>query len=235
MDFQYGASARSYPSLGGDFGAEIGYTQVVWGDHGSSPFYGLIRASLEGSTSGVVNYTDSQITLYPISFLGFGVGHKENDIGYEEFSYYDCSSLRCSGNLVKEYSFSKIAYGYGNILTTFKYTEYRNTYNDETGASKDVAEYEYILAVNPKKEKQAQRSYFLGYKLGEDMVGIASDQHQFLISEKDYQINLAIYQMKIDEFKILVGIGSLQSSDQKPGATVVFKFTQTLAPSFALF
>lgn len=235
VDFKYGANLRSYPSLGGDFVAELGYNQLLWGSSGSGPMYGLIRPSVEGSTSAVVSHYDSNLTFYPISFIGLGAGHKELTSNYEEFTYYDCDSVRCSGNLKKDYSFGKIALGYANLLTTFSYTEYRNTYSDKDNLNQAVSEYEYILVVNPKRENQIQRTYFLGYKLGENLMGMISDQIQFLESEKDYQLNIGIYQTQFGAFKTIFGIGTLQSSDQEPGVVGVLRLSHTLLPSLTLF
>ncbi len=235
FDFNYGASARSYPSLGGDFTLNTGYNIPLWGTPGQGVMYGLVRPSLELSSSVVVYHYDAKVTVYPISFLGLGVGKKELTSKYQEYTYYDCDKTRCEGKLSKEYAFGKLALGYGPFLTTFNYAEFENTYDDENKTNLNVAEYEFILAVNPVEERQIRRNYFAGFKYKGDIIGVVSDQHQFLKSQKDYQLNIAIYQMNFGNIKTVLGMGSLQSTDQKPGAVAVLRFTHVLLPSDALF
>jgi hypothetical protein len=236
FDFQYGTSIRSYPSVGGDINAELGYNQILWGSQGNSPWYGLIRPSIIGSSSAVVSHYDLNITVYPVSFIGFGSGHKEMSSNYSDFTYYDCDKIRCEGSLIKDYSFAKLALGYGHVLTSFTYSEYRNAYSlDEENPSFEVGEYEYILTVTSKNETQIRRTYFAGYKDGDNIFGVVSDQIQFLESRKDYQLNIGIYQFQLGFFKTVIGFGTLQSTDQKPGLVGVLKLTHTLLPSMALF
>ncbi len=235
LDFKYGASARSYPSLSGDVNAQAGYGIPIWGTPGSGTMYGLIRPALDLSSSGVVYSYDANVTVYPISFIGLGVGRKELTSEYSDFTYYECEDIRCKGKLNKEYGFVKLALGYGNIKMVTAYTEFENTYDDEKKTELGVAEYEYILIVNPKEEKQIRRLYYLGYDMGDKSIGLLSDQHQFLESDKDYQLNIGFYQFNLGSFRTTVGIGSLQSSDQKPGVTGIFRISHTLLPSMALF
>ncbi|MBT4790886.1 MAG: hypothetical protein HON90_04895 [Halobacteriovoraceae bacterium] len=235
VDFKYGATARSYPSLGGDAFIDTGYNQILWGDNGQSPLYGLIRPSVTGSSSVVVSTYDAKLTVYPISFIGLGAGHKEVTSEYDEFTYFDCTDVACEGKMFKDYSFGKLALAYGPFLSTFSYSEFRNTYHDDYNTGSSVAEYEYILATQLNNEKQIQRTYFLGYKLGDDLIGLVSDQVQFLESNKDYQLHLAIYQKRIENFKMTFGIGSLHSSDQKPGLNLILRMEHILLPSLALF
>jgi len=234
IDFDYGVSARSYPSIGGSVDAELGYSQLLWGDT-SSPLFGMIRPSVSGSTSAVVYETDSKLTLYPISFIGFGAGQKKVTSEYKEFTYFDCDKVRCEGEMIKDYSFAKMALAYGPLLTTFTYTEFRNSYNDPKDQSRPVGEYTYIIEANPKNEEMVQRQYFLGYKFNEDILGILSEENQFIRSHKNQKLNLVILNQKFENLSVIYGIGSLQSSDIKPGVIGVLKITHTLSKSLALF
>ncbi len=236
VDFKYAASARSYPT-GGSMNAEAGYSQMLWGTAGGDNLmYGLIRPSINYDTSGVVSATDSKITFFPISFIGFGAGHKSYKSTYEDFEYYNCEDeVRCTGDMEKDYNFGKVALALSNILTSYTYTEYRNGYEQVDDNNYGVAEYETVTIANPLNEEVIQRSTFLGYKMGEDLIGLVSDQHHFQRSEKNSQMTLGIYKIRYSMFDILTGIGSFHSSDYDPGAVAILRINHTLLPSMALF
>ncbi len=233
FDFKYEFIARSYP-VGSALNAYLGYNQLLWGDT-SSIWYGLIRPKLEGSTSIVVNHYDANISIYPISFLGYGAGHKEMNSNYDLYSFYNCEEVRCKGILKKDYTFGKIALGYGKLITTFRYQYWRNSYDDLNNEGKGVAEYEYIVIANPEFDDDVQRSYFLGYKIGKDLIGFVSDQHQFQRSKSEYKLNIGIYKLNSGNFSYTLGLGSLQSTEQEAGFTAIINIAHTLAPSLTLF
>ena len=237
FDLSYGGSLRSYPGVGGGINLELGYNQILYGAPGSadSVLAGLIRPSIKGSTSGVVSNYDSRLSFYPLSFLAFGAGHQEYYSQYEDFTYYDCDQVRCTGKISKDYSFGKLALAAGNFIGTFFYKEFRNTYSTDSFPDRPVAEYQYALEVVPRSESEIQRSYFLGYKMGEAYLGFLSDQRQFILSDKDYQLNVGVYQTKISAFKTTFGLGSLQSSDAKPGALFIFRISHQVLPELTLF
>lgn len=237
FDFSYGTSLRSYPGLGGDLNAQVGYNIPLYGQPGpGSPIVsGLIRPSIKGGHSGVVSNYDTRLSFYPLSFIGLGAGRKEYTSNYEDFSYYDCQKIRCKGSLNKDYSFGKIALGLGNFLTTFSYKEFRNNYSSEELNSKPVAEYEFALEVSPKNETEIERTYFIGHKLGESYIGILSTSTEFLSSDKHFQMNIGIYQAGFSIFKVTYGIGNLYSSDIKPGAVGIIRISHQVLPELALF
>jgi hypothetical protein len=237
FDLSYGGSLRTYPSIGGGINLELGYNQVLYGNPGStnSILSGLIRPSMKGSTSGVVSNYDSRLSFYPLSFFAIGAGHEEYNSEYKDFTYYDCEEVRCTGKMSKDYSFGKLALASGSLIATFFYKEFRNTYSTDLFPDRPVAEYQYVLEVVPKNENEVQRSYFLGYKIGDDYLGFLSDQRQFILSEKDYQLNVGVYQTKISVFKTTFGIGSLQSSDTKPGTLIIFRISHQILPELTLF
>jgi hypothetical protein len=237
FDLSYGTSLRSYPGVGGDANLELGYNQVLYGTPGSkeSILSGLIRPSIKGSSSGVVSNYDSRLSFYPLSFIAFGAGHQEYTSEYTDFSYYDCKEVRCTGKIKKDYSFGKIALAAGDFITTFFYKEFRNTYSDDELLNQPVAEYQYALEVAPKNESEVERSYFIGHKFGDDYFGILTVHQQFLESKKDYRLNIAVYQTKLSVFKTTFGLGSLQSSDTKPGAVIILRMTHQVLPELTLF
>ena len=237
FDFKYGSNIRSYPSLGGDLHAELGHNITLWGDtNNNSPLFGLIRTSFNASTSVVVQNYDAKVTLYPISFIGFGAGHKEYDSNYKEFTYYDCEDeVRCKGQMKKDYSFAKIALGAGGFLGTYTYTEYRNSYEKVDERNLGVGEYEHIIIASPEHEKEIQKTSMLAYKLDQDLVGIVHSENRFQNSNKLANLSVAFYRKNFENIYLTLGVGSLHTEDVDPGTIFVLRVHHILIPSKALF
>lgn len=236
FNFSYGANGRSYPSLGGEFETELGYSLPIYGTPGNdNPFFGLAKVSANAGTSFVVNRYGTNFTLYPISFIGLGFGKESYKSDYDKYTYYNCENIRCKGSLNKVYTQGKIAFAYKNLSTSFNYKYFNNEYNDEEGTGLPVAEYQYGLSVNPKEETQVQKSYFLGYKNNDVTYGLVSNNIEFLKSDKRYALNIFIYQFNLGVFSTILGAGTLTSSDVSPSGIVVFKITHQVLKDIALF
>jgi hypothetical protein len=183
----------------------------------------------------VVHRYETNLTIYPISFLGLGGGKQTLNSDYDEFVFYNCEETRCKGQMNKVYTMGKLALGYGPLLSSFTYKHFNNEYNDPTGTGLPVGEYQFALSVNPGEETQVQKSYFLGFKLGDDTIGLVSNNVEFLKSDKNYFLNLGIYQTKFSVFTTVIGAGTLSSSDISPSGVIVLTLTHQVSPSLALF
>lgn len=234
FDFKYGAAARSLPSLGGAFEMNSGYSFKLWGDN-QGPFYGMIRPAINATSSVVVYDYDASITVYPISFIGFGVGHQEMTSEYEEFTWYDCEEVRCTGKMNKDYAFGKLALGYGPLLATYSYAEFRNSYTDPDGTGLPVGEYQWTTTVAPNNETSTRQTYLLGLKLGGDLLAAAADTRKFHVSQQIYKFKALVYRKSMDNLKVTFGVGSQESTETGVGTVVVMQITHILAPSMALF
>ena len=237
FDFKYGAGGRSYPSLGGELTAQAGYNQLIWGDGGKGNIaFGLVRPYIKGGSSVVVSNYEAGITLYPISFLGISAGQRTLQSSYDQFTYYDCEDeTRCEGSMTKDYLQGEFGLGFGPIIMKVLYTHFRNSYSNNTDEENTpVGEYEFVLSVAPRNEIQIQKTYVLGFKYNNDLIGLVSDQHEFLESDKVYNLNLLIYRMKFDPYNLTIGGGTLHSSDIKSDGVVIFNFTHTISPSLSI-
>jgi hypothetical protein len=236
FDLNTSLSGRSDPSLGGSAVIDLGYSLPLWGTPSEgNPMFGIIRASVSARSAVVVTDYDSEITFYPISFIGFGAGQKVMKSEYKEFSYYDCENVRCEGELRKDYKFAKLAFGYGRLISYFKYTDFRNSYTDEDGKNQGVAEYEDVVIASPKNDTNSKQSYFLGFNLGDTQIGFVSDNAKYHDSQQYYKMNLLLYHKKIDKFSYTFGIGGLESSHQTPGTIIIYKLNYEFFQSLALF
>ena len=183
----------------------------------------------------VSNY-EAGITLYPISFLGISAGQRTLQSNYDQFTYYDCEDeTRCKGSMIKDYLQGEFGLGFGSIITKVLYTHFRNSYSYETDEeNKPVGEYEFVLSVAPKNETQIQKTYVVGFKNNNDLIGIVSDQHEFLESDKVFSLNILIYRMKFEPYSLTIGGGTLHSTDIKSNGVVIFNFTHTIAQSLSI-
>lgn len=234
FEFKYGGSARSYPGVGGAMEADFGYSMKLWGDT-SSPWYGMIRPGVKGSSTIVVHDYDTNIYFYPVSFIGFGAGQIKMTSEYNEFQWYDCEEVRCVGTMTKDYLSAKIALGYGRWLVTHSYSEFRNSYSDEDGTLKPVAEYQWTTAVNPLNERSQRKTYLLGYKWDKDLIAVAADYRTYEFSEQFYRFTALIFQKNIEKFSLVIGVGGQDSTETGPGTVMVIRLTHNLLPSMALF
>lgn len=235
-DLSVSVQGRSYPSLSASALVDAGYSVNLWGEpNKSNPLFGLIRTNIKASSSIVVNDYDTSVSFYPISFIGFGAGQKKMKSNYNEFSYYDCEEVRCKGDLTKDYSFGKIAFGYSYLVSSFYYSEFRNQYSDEKNEKKPVAEYEEVILANPDYDKSIKRSYLLGLKVDDTVIAFASDNSEYIESEQYYKMNLLIYRKTNESFNYTFGIGGFESSHQGPGSIFIYKLTYIFSESMALF
>lgn len=235
IDFKYGGSLRSFPGVGGAIEANLGYSQPLWGSQGH-PFSGLIRPSINATHTLVVNDYDAALTFYPVSFLGLYAGHKELYSRYDSFSAHDCESTRCEGNMKKDYLGVKIAFAFKSFLATHSYTEFRNRYNDPSGEGLPVVEYEWVSEVNARDENSIRKNYFTGLKLNnKDIVGFAFDFREFEYSKEYYKFSALIYQLKMSNVNVVMGVGSQESRVSGAGTVFILRLTHVLKPSLNLF
>lgn len=236
FDLSTSLAGKTYPSFGAALTLDLGYNIPIWGEISKSdPWYGMFRIATTAETSSVVYQHDSNITFYPVSFLAIGAGRTEMTSNYNEFSYFDCNKVRCEGTLNKDYAFGKIILAYDNFIANFKYTFSRNTYNDPDSKNLPVAEYADILLVDPLNETSTRRFYIFGYRMDQDILGILSDRKMYHSSGKDSQTNALIYKMGGEKFDSMIGFGSMHSSHQAPGATVLFLFTYKFIENQSIF
>jgi hypothetical protein len=236
FDLSSSISGKSYPSLGGALTLDLGYNLALWGEVSkTNPWYGMIRLSGSAETSSVVYQHDSNITIYPISFIALGAGRTEMTSNYSDFNYFDCDEVRCEGTLKKDYVFGKMILAYDNFIISFKYTFSKNTYDDPDNKKQAVAEYTDIVTVSHTNETSTRRFYFAGYKMDQDILGIMSDRKIYHSSGQESQTNALIYQLGGEAIDTMFGMGSMHSSHQSPGATVLFLMTYKFLANRSIF
>lgn len=240
FDFSAGGALRSYPALGGEFNAESGYNQLLWGD-GPGPdknkvFYGLIRPTLGVSTSAVINNYDARLEFYPISFIGIVKGKVYIKSDFDKFSFYDCEKVRCMGTLERDYTTVKMALGFGPIMMVGSVTMSVNTYSDELNENKPVAEFRFATLAHPDADKMYRSQYVLAYKhSNRGIIGIVAEYTSFSESDQTNNMDLIIYTTKPANTTYVFGIGQFESTNQAHGLITVFQMKTDFIPSDKIF
>lgn len=236
FDLQGNVNARSWPNLSGAAGIDIGYNFDIWGEiNKTNPLYGFMRLEAGFDSSIVVNSADYRFTFYPISFIGLGAGRSELNSNFEEFEYFDCSKVRCSGNLDKDYLFGKMIIAYSNLVASAFYRESRNSYDDSEGENLPVGEYGSVNIVNPGDERSVLQSYFLGYVSGDNSYGLFSEKLEYLKSEQTSELNAVVYREKSESYQYTYGVGSQHSSVEKAQVTIFIDITYEFIKNKAIF
>lgn len=227
---------RSYPGLGGEGFAEAGYNQLLYGDApGKGILYGLVRPSLRVASSAVINSYNAKLEVYPISILGFAAGHQFIKSTFEDFPFYDCDEVRCSGELKKDYVHMRAVLGFGPVVAIGMVEESRNSYNDPDNDDLPVAEFRFAIKANPGSDENVRSQYILGYRLEKDMLAAITEYVYFKESAQFHKLNLLAYVKNGEKTNITYGLGTFESTDQNLGGVAVIRYIYRFSPSFRLF
>lgn len=208
----------------------------MYGDApGKGIFYGLIRPSIKGSTSAVINSYDLKLEFYPISFIGFVVGHQKIQSDFDGFPFFNCDEIRCKGELKRDYVQFRTALGFGPIVAMIMTEESRNIYDDPEDEALPVAEFRFAVRANPDYDEYGRYQYMFGFKDQDQMYALVTEYTYFNKSKQYNKMNLVAYQTKAENSNVIYGIGSFESTDQKKGTIAVVQYVYRFSPSFKLF
>jgi hypothetical protein len=234
FDLSLGTSFRSYPSLGGELNAESGYNILLWGKvDKKKPFYGFIRPALTLASSAVINSYDARIEFNPISFISLVRGYKHISSKYDEFSFYNCEKVRCTGDIKRDYSKLKFALGYAGILTVVELAMYNNEYSGST--NEEVAEFRFATLADPQSDSMYHSRYVLGLKHDSGLYGVMADHTLLNGSGDSYNMDLLIYTTKVDRSLYTFGVGQFYTSHVAKGVIAVFQMKTKFIEGFNLF
>jgi hypothetical protein len=237
FDLTLGAAARTWPAFGPVVDIESGYNMVFWGaGDKKNPLYGLIRPSIKIGSSGVINAYDARFEFYPISFISIAAGHKYIKSEWDEFNFYDCEQVRCTGETRRDYVEFKMAMGFAGVTTVGKVLASRNSYSDPENLSQPVAEFRFAALASPGSDEMYNSQYILGYNAFGGMIGIMADYIKFENSEETYNMDLLIYTHKKNNSTYVWGLGQFISSHWSgKGLIGVFQIKTNFLPTKKLF
>ena len=212
---------------------------LLWGSgpgaNKKNPMYGLLRPTLSGASSVVVNNYDARVELYPISFLGFAAGRRHIQSSFEDFPFYNCEQVRCAGTIDRDYTQVKAAIGFGRFVTMANIIQSKNTYSDEDNEGKPVAEFRFATLANAKEDTMYRSQYVLAYKHSTGLIGIVAEYVKFDESDQTNNMDLLIYTTKSKSTTYVFGVGQFTSTHVAQGLIGVFQMRTDFLPSSKMF
>lgn len=233
FDANIGMQGRTLPALGAEVYGEAGYNLLLWGKKETPKdfLYGLVRPSLGASTSGVVNSVKAELEVFPISILGFSAGRQFLNSNYD-FPFFDCSSVTCQGEYVRNFVESKMVLGYKGwvALGNYKVDTLRSPNKTEP-----MADWRNVILGEPGEEVQIEKKLFVGKFFSNQMVGALIENVQFLGSGERKESFAAVYQMRKDQTNYMIGAGAFHTDQQPMGFQLYFRIHYVALPSLKLF
>jgi hypothetical protein len=180
--------------------------------------YSFLRPNLRLVSSILVNGIQPRLDIYPLSFLGFTVGHtftSRNFMGgknFKRWTGYDCAEVDCNGWLGSSFVESKLKFGYANFFgALLLQRSWITAHESRTEINHPLSyEPESGLLVNSVYDSAFQGWLSVGYKFGEDSSLALKIRRIHWESSQTHQLStLVIYQKALYEnwnFGIEAGI-----------------------------
>ena len=247
FDLEYGTQFRSYPALGGEFFFQSGKSFALWGSPStekSNPWFGLLRFSVGGATSAVVNNGFAQVEFFPISFVGLAAGRQITRSDFD-FPFFDCSELYCRSTI--EHNFVQLKTGlslWRFIVLGSSRTELMRRTDEVTHSDPDkedelkkrkFGDFRKVIEAGPTTDRLDIYQQVYGLKFGQSIVGY---MHEFSQMEKTNQastLKLGVWIEKLDNSELTFGAGVMETSYlEKEDFIMVFRWSSWPFPSWKL-
>lgn len=230
FDLSLGGLARSYP-LGGALEANAGYGILLWGDAGP-PWYGYMRARLDGASALRFNSISPSLEIYPVSFFGIRAGGEsiQNDADY---SAYDCVTYVCRGRFYNTFVQAELTLGAGAFFVQGRMR--RERWSQAVSGATAFIDPEAGLAMVGTGDSRTYYRGALGYKINENWTAVAS--MVYVQADSDNGISrfpFALVRFKTGAFTVAAGGGVFASKLKDEGAAALLIFNWEIWPSLAL-
>lgn len=233
FDLSMGLQGRTLPGIGAELYAEGGFNQLLWGkkEEPKDVLYGLIRPSLAVSTSGVINSIKGEVEIFPISFLGLGVGHQIINSNFD-FPFFDCDKVTCQGEFTRDFVESKMVLGFKGwvLLGNYKVDMLRSPNRNQP-----MADWRHVIVGEPGEEVQIEKKLLLGKVFSKHLLGVLIENVQFQGSRERKESFAAVYQIREGETNYMIGAGGFHTDRQPMGLILYFRVHHVPFPSLKLF
>jgi len=229
----YGFSARSFPSLGGQFYGELGKSWYLWQKKPSPVLFGLVRPSIKFESIGVINTVGAKLEFFPISFVAFYAGHSDSWIK-TRLKAFNCDTLvQCKGRLERSYIGVKLALKYKKNFLLGGGEIQRLSFAPK---NKLFPDYEYVLEGHPKGDQLQTWWAIFGhqwkdYKIGVGQV-IAGMKRQKGVYNQTFAFGSKVFSEK---YILSLGAGTAKSLKHKKQGLFLLKLDIIHWPSLKLF
>lgn len=232
-DLSLGMQGRSAPSVGAEAYLDTGYNLVWWGkkERKSDVLYGLIRPSLNLSTSGVINSVKGELEFFPISFLGVSVGRQIVHSNYE-FPFFNCDVVLCKGEYQRNFIEGKMALGAGGWITTL---QYKVDVVKAPHSRMPLADWRNIIIGDNGRDVQIDKKMVIGKIVDAHLYGLLLENVSFQGSGEMRESYAAAYQFKYLANSYMFALGVYRTSQTALGGILYFRVNSSLIPSSKLF
>lgn len=230
-DYAVQLQASSYPTSAG-VQADAGYGLPLWGDVTKDGFlYGYIRPGFSLVSAAVVNRFDAYIDIYPITLLGFRLGHAKS-LRFTDFSEIDCLTVECRGAIDSNYVEAKLQFGYGPV---FVVGQLRAASWTASRAGKPFLEDDSYLPGRAGSDTALTQGATLGAKMSSSYsTGVYFTSNRFVYRSSNNSHASLFFQKELNDFRFVVGAGRYQSTIQNVGITSYLAIQWTGAPAIGL-
>lgn len=232
-DLALGLQGRTGPSLGAETYLDTGYNLVFWGNRNkkSDVLYGLIRPSINLSSSGVINSVKGELEFFPISFLGVAWGRQIIHSNYE-FPFFNCDEVLCKGEFQRNYVEGKMALGAGGWVAV---ANYKVDVVRAPHSRLPMADWRNIIVGKSGRDVQIEKKLVIGKFVGDHMYGVLLENVEFQDSGEIRESYTGAYQFKYKSNSFMMALGVYRTSQIPMGGILYFRVNSVLIPSSKLF
>lgn len=235
LEANVGALFRAYP-LQAIITGEGAYGKIFWGTKEEGDFkYGYIRPYLRVGTIAVVNRGEIGVGFYPISIFGITAGYMQsvrltNPPGINSL---DCTTINCKGTIGTPFARANLTLGVWNLVGTFS-GRLAPLLTFGATQAQTFAE-EPALSGNSTGDWNASLNAFLGYKVYQKiLVGLNLQWEAMLSSGQNSNLQGIAGVIPLGNYRIVAGLGAMQSTILRRSFTVYGTFTWFLTPTVML-
>lgn len=213
--------------------AQAGYSKQLWGKKaytkdlpkigpprrgGRNWKFGYVRPVVNINTAGIMNQTGAELEFYPISLLGFAVGHSFHQ--RPDFStQFDCKLVSCQGTLQRTSIRTQVGLGFDRWFSTLTFRREwiqssvkGRLFTDEGAGVIGNSGGDQLNTYNFVFGRTLSREISVGYNL----------LHARFVQNRNHSVTQIFFVNKIfKDFGLVVGAGSFHSDHMPIGLTVV--------------
>jgi len=231
-DYSCGAGIRTLPFGSSAFGS-LGYGKIFWGEkEGADSYkYGYFRPGVRVQSSGLTNRAEAFLDFYPISFLGFSVGHYEG-VRFTDTRTVNCVTAECRGLIGSSFVRSKFLAGYAR----FFFMAGAELHFLRSSSAKPFSEETSSLVGQTGGDKLFSYDLSLGLSLRDNLrAGLLHQGQRMINSGSANDLEALFFQWSRGALSIVPGAGLYHSTTAARSPTFFLALRWVGVPSVGLF
>lgn len=235
-DLSANASARTFPTGGGITG-KAGVSHLLWGlkENPTDFKYGLLRAQLSGSTSLAWNQINTEIELYPISFLGISGGSATSRSSVDSKEYECSESISCQSMVRTQYGKIKFVFGAKGIFLRLEQTQGTISSLFDSGATSFIDFENTLRPLTPRDDYRRENTVVAFTQDRLLIYFLVHDQMQNRFSGSHYSYDGIGFQRREDKTAWTFIFGVADSSILRKDIGFIFSYEWNFKSGLKLF